>query len=211
VLKRFLGHGSSSPRHTMYLEHRCVATEFWCGEDAAADNDFISNVPSAWCDDWVESFGGVDDPHHRDGYLPAGFQPKENPFYVALPYGDYDDEGVRPNVSRIPWHKAGPDDYPENGSLLKNRWVEVRHRGRTAYGQWEDVGPNEEDDPDFVFGAAEPKNTFGERAGIDLSPALCHYLGIDGSGNVVWRFVEADDVPRGPWSEITTITGPQWA
>jgi hypothetical protein len=211
VLKRFLGHGSSSPRHTMYLEHRCVATEFWCGEDAAADNDFISNVPSAWCDDWVESFGGVDDPHHRDGYLPAGFQPKENPFYVALPYGDYDDEGVRPNVSRIPWHKAGPDDYPENGSLLKNRWVEVRHRGRTAYGQWEDVGPNEEDDPDFVFGAAEPKNTFGERAGIDLSPALCQYLGIDGSGNVVWRFVEADDVPRGPWSEITTITGPHWA
>jgi hypothetical protein len=211
VLKRFLGHGSSSPRHTMYLEHRCVATEFWCGEDAAADNDFISNVPSAWCDDWVESFGGVDDPHHRDGYLPAGFQPKENPFYVALPYGDYDDEGVRPNVSRIPWHKAGPDDYPEDGSLLKNRWVEVRHRGRTAYGQWEDVGPNEEDDPDFVFGAAEPKNTFGERAGIDLSPALCQYLGIDGSGNVVWRFVEADDVPRGPWSEITTITGPHWA
>ena len=97
MLRRFLGR--RSPRDTMYLEHRCVATNFWCGEAADADNDFISNAPSAWCDDWVESFGGIDDPQHRGGYLPAGFQPKENPFYVALPFADYDDEGVRPNLS----------------------------------------------------------------------------------------------------------------
>ena len=127
---------------------------------------------------------------------------------VDLAY--YDDEGVRPNVSRIPWHAGGPDEYPENGSLLKNRWVEVRHRGRSAYGQWEDVGPNEEDDPDYVFGDAEPKNTFGERAGIDVSPALCDYLGIEGSAQVVWRFVEASDVPPGPWTEIITTSGPRW-
>src|SRR5512135_1077936 len=127
---------SRSPTISGYPEHRCVATEFWCGEEADADNDFISNAPSAWCDDWVASFGGIDHPRRRNGYLPAGFVPRENPFYLALPFADYDEKGVRPNVRRIPWHFGGPDQYPENESLLKNRWVQVRHRGRTAYGQW---------------------------------------------------------------------------
>jgi hypothetical protein len=42
---------------------------------------------------WEGHFGGVDDPDRRDGYFLEGFVPKENPFYFALPYTDYDEHG----------------------------------------------------------------------------------------------------------------------
>jgi len=38
------------------------------------------------------SFGGVDDPEHRNGHWPAEFKPNENPFYVALPFGEFESE-----------------------------------------------------------------------------------------------------------------------
>ena len=40
---------------------------------------------SAWDQNWQENFGGYDDPDRRNGYLPAGFMPTLNPFYIALP------------------------------------------------------------------------------------------------------------------------------
>ncbi|HMC73704.1 MAG TPA: hypothetical protein VKG87_05335, partial [Terriglobales bacterium] len=45
-----------------------------------ADNDFIPNDVSYWDNQWQLSFGGVDDPEHRNGYWPAEFKPNENPF-----------------------------------------------------------------------------------------------------------------------------------
>lgn len=178
-----------------------VATIFWVGEGETDENGYISNAQSAWDTRWMESFGGLDDPENRCGYLPCAFTPKENPFYVALPYSDLEDDGRRKtNASVVPWN-----DPTSRTSILKNRWIEVRHLGATCYGQWQDVGPFEEDDHAYVFGdAPSPKNQFGEKAGIDLSPALAACLKIDGSDEVSWRHVEFADVPQGPWRDIIT-------
>ena len=177
-----------------------VATVFWVGEGETEDNDYITNVESAWDGRWMEHYGGVDDPDVRCGFQPCAFVPKENPFYVALPYNDLDDSGrTKANARRIPWFTAS------NKSILKNRWIEVRHDGKTCFGQWQDVGPFEEDDVEYVFGDSKsPKNQFGEKAGIDLSPALASCLRIDGSDIVQWRHVEFENVPAGDCKNLIT-------
>lgn len=180
---------------------RGIATVFWVGEGEGEDNGFISNVPSAWDEDWMEHYGGVDSRDNRCGFQPCAFVPKENPFYVALPYNDLEDDGrKKANAVGIPWN-----DPSATKSVLKNRWIEVRHEGTVCYGQWQDVGPFEEDDIEYVFGdAPNPKNQYGEKAGIDLSPALADCLGVDGSDGVQWRHVEFKNVPTGDWTQIIT-------
>jgi hypothetical protein len=180
---------------------RGIATVFWVGEGETAENDYIHNSWSAWDMRWEEHYGGVDDPENRCGFQPCAFEPKENPFYVALPYNDLENNGKKKaNATRIPWN-----DPAVKKSVLKNRWIEVRHDGKTCYGQWQDVGPFEQDDVEYVFGdAKEPQNPFGEKAGIDLSPALADCLGVDGSDDVQWRHVEFEHVPKGDWTKIIT-------
>ena len=75
---------------------------------------------------------------------------------------------------------------------------EVNRGDRTCYAQWEDVGPLEVDDFAFVFGNAKlPRNTFDAKAGLDVSPAVWRYLGMDNNAETAWRFVDAEHVPRG--------------
>jgi hypothetical protein len=177
------------------------ATVFWVGEEATADNDYIANDASAWDSRWKEHYGGTDNPILRCGYIPCGFRPRENPFYIALPYNDLDDEGnQKPTAILIPWYR----DVSQGETLLKNRWVEVRLRSRSCFGQWQDVGPFESDDFEYVFGEAAPKNLFGVGAGIDLSPALRDCLRMVGNEFVLWRFTEESEVPEGPWKERIT-------
>ncbi len=179
-----------------------VATVFWVGEGETDDNGMISNVASAWDEQWLQHFGGLDDPEDRCGFHPCAFTPKENPFYVALPYNDRDDNDMmRTNAHRIPWYASSTKE-----TILKNRWVEVRVGSVSCFGQWEDVGPFNEDDIEYVFGdASSPNNVFGEKAGIDLSPALRDCLAIDGSELVSWRHVASSVVPTGPWWDIRTV------
>lgn len=182
-----------------------MTTLFWVGEAADADNAYITNTESYWDEKWQEHFGGVDSPNCRSGYLPCAFTPKENPFYFALPYAEYDANGsVKDTSKKIPWF--GKDDLP----LLKNRWIRVSHAGVTCYGQWEDVGPNGEDDFAYVFGKAKPINTFGERAGLDVSPALWKCLQMSDNDETTWEFVDADLVPAGPWKDTVTTSGISW-
>ena len=189
-----------------YPDHTATATVFWVGEPADSDSGYITNVVSAWDDHWRDHFGGTDDPDHRNGWQPAGFTPRENPFYVALPYDDIDDSGhVKPSAARLPW---AAERVPGQ-SVLKNRWVRVEHDGQAAYGQWEDVGPFESDDFDYVFGGADPSNHRNEQAGLDVSPAIRDRLRLDGEQPVSWRFVDRADVPAGPWLSIVTTSGVQ--
>jgi hypothetical protein len=180
-----------------------MTTLFWVGETSNAQNDFISNKASYWDRNWQASYGGVDEPKHRNGHWPAKFRPKENPFYVALPYGEFTEANkLKREAELIPWFRRGVSP------LLKNRWVEIWRMGRSCYAQWQDVGPCNEDDFPFVFGdATKPVNSFGEGAGLDVSPAVWHYLGMRENGRTAWRFVEAGTIPQGPWTEIVTASG----
>ena len=180
-----------------------ITTLFWVGEPANSENDFIPNSMSYWDKDWQTHYGGLDDPERRSGHWPAGFRPKENPFYVALPYGEFTEaSSLKRRVRKIPWYSPGLSP------LLKNRWVEIQLEGRSCFAQWQDVGPCGEDDFEFVFGnAPQPKNAFDAKAGLDVSPAAWDVLGMQDNAWTAWRFVDARDVPDGPWTEIVTTSG----
>ena len=93
-----------SPQRGVDQWKPAIATVFWVGEEAAPDNGFIHNKASAWDVNWQKSFGGIDDPKDRCGYRPCAFKPLENAFYVALPYNDITDAGIRKeDTSFIPW------------------------------------------------------------------------------------------------------------
>lgn len=180
-----------------------TATVFWIGEGADDSNDFIHNRASAWTRDWVAAYGGVDNPDKLCDFKPCDFTPGENSFYAALPYNDLD-EMCQPkgNQDRIYWFQ---NTTGRGGTLIKNRWIEIKHDDKTTYAQLEDVGPFGEDDIDYVFGDKPPQES---RSGLDLSPAAAKYLGLDGRGQVNWRFIEAEQVPAGPWAEVITKSGP---
>jgi len=166
----------------------------------------------AWTADWVGAYGGIDHPFKREGYFPKGFIPKENPFYVALPYNDITLIGHKKNVKEvIPWTN---DFHYQNSnrfiSYCKNRWVKITYRDKTCYAQWEDVGPFETNDWKYVFGLIEPKNKRNGGVGIDVSPAVFHYLEMKDNGIVSWQFVDFEDVSEGPWLRIITISDPNW-
>jgi hypothetical protein len=71
-------------------KYNIVATVFWIGEQESEGNP-LPNTESAWDPNWVAHFGGEDSPIQRVNYVPIGFTPRQNPFYVALPYNDLDD------------------------------------------------------------------------------------------------------------------------
>jgi endo-alpha-1,4-polygalactosaminidase (GH114 family) len=193
-----------------YIIHKKIRiTTFWTGEEASSENANIPNLASAWDDMWMLNYGGVDTPDERNGYYPAGFKPTENPFYFALPYNDFDTNGKkRADIEKyIPW--ATPTDKADV-SICKNRWIKIVKDNRTAYAQWEDVGPFGEKDSAYVFGDALPKNGLNNSAGLDVSPAVRDYLGLNGMDIVDWQFIDDKDVPQGPWREIVTTSNTNW-
>jgi hypothetical protein len=180
---------------------------------------------STYDDHWYASYGGCDGMiqagvcrterrHQRNGYFPRHMVPKQNPFYLDLPYDDLNDPiGFANRGAALPWASrkryATLVDDPEV-SLMKNRWVQISSRGRTCFGQIQDAGPGEYHDAEYVFGDqdARPASTRYNNAGMDVSPALNGCLGFKAlNGNrdrVDWRFVEARHVPAGPWRRIVT-------
>jgi hypothetical protein len=191
-----------APTHTQ--THTAITTIFWVGEPADSDNGGIANAASAWDGAWQQHYGGVDAQTPRSGYLPAGFTPHENPFYFALPYSDITEHGER-KASASACPNAGQAALA-NYSWCKNSWIAITHNGKTAYAQWEDVGPFLTDDTSYVFGTAPPHNSEGERAGLDVSPALQTYLGLEDVDTTSWYFVPANQVPSGPWHQIITTS-----
>lgn len=183
---------------------KVITTLFWVGETSDKSNGFIPNNKSYWDSEWLKHYGGIDDPQDRCGNYPCGFRPKENPFYFALPYGERDNAGgLKESARLIPWYK----ETPKNESILKNTWIEIKNGRKICYAQWQDVGPFETDDFDYVFGKSAPKNTFGVSAGLDVSPAVWDCLGMKDNAVTEWRFIEKSKVPDGPWKLIETYSG----
>ena len=187
------------------LHKNITVTYFFVGELPSKNNKYISNVESAWDDLWLWHYGGVDNPFKRKYFFPD-FIPNENPFYCALPYDDlYPNGKVKPSQRKIPWYKG----YTGK-TICKNRWVKIikhtKNGIKVAYAQWEDAGPNLYNDFDYVFLNKRPKNKFLSGAGIDVSPAVKDYLGLKDVDKVDWQFVDAKEVPYGPWKIIVTKT-----
>lgn len=189
---------TESARDPLPWKRNVVATVFWVGE-LPTQNNPTPNIKSAWDQNWQENFGGYDHPERRNGYLPADFTPRLNPFYVALPYNDVARGGVhRPEASEvIPWFW---ESYRGDGiSVCKGRWLAIHHRGRVCFAQWEDVGPFVVDHWQYVFGNEDPRPNRNHSAGIDLSPAVRDFLQLQSGAKVEWRFVNDHQVPDGPW------------
>lgn len=178
-----------------------VATVFWVGEEPTENNP-TPNDKSSWDTQWMQNYGGYDDPDgtkRTDFFTPVAFTPKQNPFYIALPYNDVIDYKThKPEASKvIPWFSQR---FSRSGrTVLKGQWVAIKHGNRVCYAQWEDCGPFVTDDHEYVFGNARPKNASNNGAGIDISPAIRDYLGLKSMTRCDWRFVDVSEVPSGPW------------
>ncbi|HSX28341.1 MAG TPA: hypothetical protein VLF60_02730 [Candidatus Saccharimonadales bacterium] len=196
------GSSSSNSSSGDWTHTHITTTFFWVGEPADSENDYITNVASAWDDQWQQHFGGADTPQSRNGWWPAAFKPKENPFYIALPYNDFDAKGKRKASAQKCLPTAVQTDA--NRSWCKNSWVMIRHNGQVVYAQWEDAGPLGEDDVDYVFGNSAFRNTWGAKAGLDVSPAVHDYLHLQDVDTTDWSLVPASKVPDGPWKQIVT-------
>ncbi len=179
-----------------------VTTVFWIGEQPSGNN-LTPNRTSAWDKQWTKNYGGFDnpDPAHRRNYVPIKFIPEQNPFYCALPYNDKARTGHRPEAPRVvPWFQAAYQGPAV--STCKDRWIAIRKGDRIAYAQWEDAGPFRTDHWQYVFGNERPKPNLNQGAGLDVSPAVRDYLGLQQTDVTDWRFVDFSDVPRGPWAAL---------
>jgi hypothetical protein len=222
--------GPSGNREIMqgrgYAQHtHIVATTFWVGEvfDPSASDG--SQVLSTYDAKWMEHYGGCDgvvrngvcttEPRTAaNGYFPTAMNPKQNPFYLDLPFDDINNAIARAQRAEvIPW--ANRPGYAERAadsgfSYMKNRWVKLSRSERTCYGQIQDAGPGRYDDAAYVFGSDDrrPANRRFNGAGLDVSPALNGCLGfqqLNGDSDTVdWSFVDDIDVPDGPWRTIVT-------
>lgn len=167
-----------------------VPTVFW-----------INQVPASG---WGLSFGswpswqGVDGVDARSKLRRSvSPSPLLNSFYVALPFNDLCFPDLARKWMPAGWYKA-PVPGQKVASCCKDRWVEIKNgQGRLCFAQWKDVGPLRFDDAEYVFGPKRPAS----KAGLDVSPAVAQYLGIDrhGAAHVAWRFVDAADVRPGRW------------
>ncbi|WP_166878076.1 hypothetical protein [Salinibacterium sp. ZJ450] len=213
------GSGTSSyPMHT-----KIAATTFWVGEIFDANAADGSQMLSTYDANWFANYGGCDgvstggacDTEPRvaaNGFFPSSMTPKQNPFYLDLPYDDVNDPtGFANRGAVIPWANdpAYAGQVGEQGkSLMKNRWVKLMKDGQTCYGQIADAGPGEYHDSEYVFGAgdARPANARYGGAGMDVSPALNGCLGfsdLNGMSDLVdWQFINYEDVPAGPWLNV---------
>ncbi len=84
----------------------------------------------------------------------------------------------------------------------KGRWVAIHKGNRVVYAQWEDAGPFRTDHWQYVFGNERPKPNLNKGAGLDVSPAVRDYLGLQDTDVTDWKFVDFNEVPRGPWSQF---------
>ena len=191
---------SSRPAVQRYAwKTNIVTTVFWVGEQAGGNNP-VPNFRSSWDLNWQSNYGGFDNPEKSDrrNYIPVSFVPRQNPFYCALPYNDVTHGQFKPEAPLvIPWFKQ---TYMGQGqSVCWHHWIAIRKGNRTCYAQWEDCGPFRTDHFQYVFGSEKPKPNLNHAAGLDVSPAVRDYLGLQPTDVTDWQFVNTQDVPPGPW------------
>jgi hypothetical protein len=220
------------PVHT-----KIIATSFWVGEIFNPNASDGSQMLSTYDERWFAHYGGCDGKNigtgvkkcatekrtSANGFFPSAMTPKENPFYLDLPYDDLNDtKGFKYRGTDIPWaNDPGFAGQAKNGnfSMMKNRWVKISRAGQVCYGQIQDAGPADGDnggsyyDKAYVFGStnARPLNRAFGGSGTDVSPALTGCLKLPSlngvsPADISWQFVDATAVPAGPWTRVVTTS-----
>src|SRR3979411_1016386 len=94
-------HGASATGERYPWKKNIVTTVFWIGERPSGNNP-VPNDRSSWDRNWYYSYGGYDapDPSSRRNYIPINFVPRQNPFYVALPYNDVEGGHTKSEASQ---------------------------------------------------------------------------------------------------------------
>jgi hypothetical protein len=160
----------------------------------------VPNRTSSWDREWTKNYGGVDDPNpgNRSNYIPAKFTPRQNPFYARFPT-TIKPGRPSPEAPRVvPWFN---DAYQGPAvSTCKDRWIAIRKGHRTVYAQWEDAALSAPITGNMCLAMNRPKPNLNKGAGLDVSPAVRDYLGMNDTDVTDWRFVDFSEVPRGPWS-----------
>ena len=191
-----------------------TASVFWIGP-RPDEGDTVSNKEVERSEAWAARFGGVDNPdaaariadHDTGEFRPKDFIPRLNPFYIALPYTDIASPGNhKPEASKVvPWFASV---NPKAGmSVLNGRWVQIYNGKRSCYAQWEATGPRGGDDWEYVFHGKPPKSAVEKGAAIGIAPSVRDYLGLQSGQKCHWRFVEAAQVPYGPWKKYGLAAG----
>ncbi|KAM9972323.1 hypothetical protein ACTFIW_007382 [Dictyostelium discoideum] len=155
--------------------------------DNHEDTFLWASNQTAWDRDWKNKIGIVS--VDTCPFIKSVLIPKENTFYCVLPYNDLDQFGRKANAYQIPWATSSdPDEY----SILKNRWIKVSHKDAMAFCQYEDVGPQYDDDFSYVFGTSHslPESQYG---GLAISPHVAQFLGIYERFKPVVKIEEDDD------------------
>jgi hypothetical protein len=99
----------------------------------------------------------------------------------------------------IPWF---PKDYKgPTKSVCQGRWIAIRFGKKVCYAQWEDAGPFRTDHWQYVFGNDRPRWNLNRGAGLDVSPAVRDFLGMNSTDVTDWKFVDFDEIPTGPWAK----------
>ena len=184
-------------------KRQIVTTTFWIGESPTHNNP-VPNRSSCWDPNWAQNYGGTDTPDsggRTAQYIPASFVPAQNPFYVALPYNDMERGAHKAEAPQvIPWF---PKEYKgPSKSVCQGRWIAIRFGNKVCYAQWEDAGPFRTDHWEYVFGKERPRWNLNRGAGLDVSPAVRDFLGMNSSDVTDWKFVDFEEVPKGPWARF---------
>lgn len=190
---------------------------------APVDASDCANSIIGGCDGVVSSDGECETERRvaSNNYFPSSTTPKENPFYLDIPYDDLNDPiAFAQRCQVIAWvNDPGyvGHCHDQGFSYMKNKFVRIiGPSGRVCYGQVQDAGPSHDDlyhDSDYVFGTNDkrPRQRNFNNAGMDVSPALNGCLGfadLNGQGDKIkWQFVDTKDVPDGPWKKIVTTSG----
>ena len=193
---------SKKPKVTYPWKTNIITTEFWIGEGSTPISS-TDNMASSWDEDWRANNHGSDNPLNRNGYASGTHASTLNPFYVALPFNDLAFPDKADRWLPYGWHRRPKDG--KQVSACKDRWVMIKNtKGDVCYAQWEDVGPLRYDHAEYVFGDERPLGLGDNQAGLDVSPAVAEYLGIDHKDRPLtsWRFVDDEDVRPGPWLKL---------
>ena len=93
-----------------------------------------------------------------NGYFPAAMTPKQNPFYLDLPFDDMNDPAAFAHGARSfrgPTTRPVRRDGEPKRDLHEEPVGEDQRGDRICYGQIQDAGPGEYDDAEYVFGSED--------------------------------------------------------